>query len=780
MRSLPASRLRCLLFAFVALFLSFLLADWLFPLPSAVERGRFSALVLAEDGTPLRAFADEEGVWRYPVTLAEVSPLYVEALLNYEDRWFRHHPGVNPLALVRAAWQWLRAGRVVSGGSTLTMQVARILDAHERSIGGKSWQMFRALQLEWHLDKDAILTLYLNLAPFGGPLEGVQAASFAWLGKPAASLSHAEAALLAVLPQAPSRLRPDRHPERAQAARDKVLDRMQKLGVWDAETVADARMERVGRRFDAQPLLAPLLAQRLKTRALETGRLRTTLDAGLQWSIEQRLLARLAQWPERTSAAVLVVENDTLFVRAYAGSVDFNDDSRFGHVDMVRALRSPGSTLKPFLYAIALDDGLIHSESLLVDAPQAFGGYRPGNFEGGFHGPVSVREALQRSLNVPAVDVLDRLTPERFVAIARNGGLRLQLPDGGAPNLSMILGGVGTTLENLVESYGALARGGMTGGLRFVTDDPLIERRMMGEGAAWIVRDMLESQPRPGTSPDMLLAGSRQVAWKTGTSYGYRDAWAVGVTDRYSIGVWVGRPDGTPLPGHYGAVTAAPLLFEIVDGLPGRAPFADRPARPASVEPAVICWPLGTPVDAAREDLCHQRRTAWLLNGTAPPTLPDRLRGTAGGLQRLWVNPATGRRVDAQCRVKRREAREIALWPAAVEPWLSPELRAKGRLPPVDRSCPAPPAGQGAQLSIVGVSNNSVLRRAGADGRPPLVTLRVVGGDGDVYWMVNGRMEKRAGPREAFLRRFGEPGRYEVTAMDETGRYDQVVLRVIE
>ncbi|MDP2964142.1 MAG: penicillin-binding protein 1C, partial [Sulfurimicrobium sp.] len=547
----------------LAAVLALLALDRLFPPPVPGRNAPHALLIVARDGTPLRAFPDRDHVWRHPVALADVSPRYIEALIRYEDRAFRWHPGVNPVALLRAGWQWLRHGRVVSGGSTLSMQVARILEPSPRTLAGKARQIARALQLEWRYSKDEILTLYLNYAPMGGVLEGVEAASRAYLGKPSKRLSEADAALLTVLPQAPSRYRPDRHPERARAARDKVLQRMG--GVWSEAALRDARQEPVVARTLRDPLLAPLLAERLRKEAHGRQRIDTTLDAQVQQSVELLLASRLNALPPRVSVAALVVDNATLEVRAYAGSVDFTDQQRFSHVDMVRASRSPGSTLKPFLYGLALDEGLIHSESLLSDVPQSFSGYQPGNFQQSFHGPVSVSEALTLSLNVPAVEVLERLDPVRFVSLLRRGGLKLDFPQGAAPNLSVILGGAGTSLEQLVGAYSALARQGLSGKPRYTTDTPFEEQRMMSPGAAHIVRDVLESGGPSGRAVESGAGQKRGIAWKTGTSFGFRDAWSVGVSELYTVGIWVGRPDGTPNPGVFGANIAAPLLVDIFD-----------------------------------------------------------------------------------------------------------------------------------------------------------------------------------------------------------------------
>ncbi|EPN37834.1 penicillin-binding protein 1C, partial [Pseudomonas syringae pv. actinidiae ICMP 18883] len=515
------------------------LADRLWPLP--LPKDDLARVVLAEDGTPLWRFADANGVWRYPVTNQQVSPYYLEALLTYEDRWFYSHPGVNPLALVRASWQNLSGARVVSGGSTLSMQVARLLDPHSRTLPGKFRQLWRTLQLEWHLSKDEILSLYLNRAPFGGTLQGVAAASWAYLGKSPQNLTRAEAALLAVLPQAPSRLRPDRHPQRAQLARDKVLRRLAEFQVWPQGSVDEALEEPLWLAPRQEPSLAPLLARRLN-RPNSPPLIRTTLDAPLQRRMEDLLMGWRARLPERTSAAILVVEAETMAVRAYVGSVDIGDAKRFGHVDMVTALRSPGSTLKPFLYGMAMDAGLIHSESLMQDVPRRYGDYRPGNFSTGFGGPVAASSALSMSLNLPAVQLLEVYGPKRFAAELRNGGVPLTLPPLAEPNLALILGGAGSRLEDLVAGYSAFARSGRSADVRLQPQDRLRERRMMSPGAAWIIRRILSGQSRPDIDPRAELVQRPQLAWKTGTSYGFRDAWAIGVGPRFLVGVWIGRP----------------------------------------------------------------------------------------------------------------------------------------------------------------------------------------------------------------------------------------------
>ena len=754
--------------------------DRRFPLPLPDDRGG-STVVLARDGSPLRAFADREGIWRYPVQPDEVSPLYLEALLGYEDRWFHRHPGVNPLAMARAAVQMARSGRIVSGGSTLTMQVARILEPNARSLGGKLRQVLRALQFEAHLSKREILTLYLERAPFGGTLEGVEAAAWAYLGKPARRLSHAEAALLAVLPQAPSRLRPDRAPEAARVARDKVLERMAALGVWSADAVRDARIETVVARTLQPPLDAALLAERLRAAHPHERRIATTIDAELQRVLEGRVRDYLVRLPERTSAAVLVVDNADLTARAYVGSSRFGDKQRLGHVDMVRAWRSPGSTLKPFLYGLALDDGLVHSESLLVDAPQSFGSYRPGNFDMAYNGPVGVAEALRLSLNVPAVELLERVGPARFAGRLAHAGLDLRLPRGVQPNLSVILGGTGVRMEDLVGAFSAFHRAGVAGRVRYRPDEATVERRLLSPGAAWIVRRILEDNPRPGYRPGTFDTGARpRVAWKTGTSYGFRDAWAVGGTRRHTVAVWIGRPDGTPLPGQYGAVTALPLMFQIVDGLPRAALPATADAIPASVTQADICWPLGLAFDAEKPGLCARRREAWILDGVIPPTLAERDAGSwNAGVVRVKVDVESGRRVPADCPGHRTRELEIARWPVLAYPWLARDLRRDASLPALATGCRADALEALQELRIDGLADGATLARAPNSEKPASVRLRALGASGEVSWLVNGRLVAVSHDGGAFEHAFDEPGAQTITALARGGAWAQLRVHVL-
>ncbi|UBX46018.1 peptidoglycan glycosyltransferase PbpC [Citrobacter werkmanii] len=742
-------------------------ADKIWPLPlHEVDPAR---VVVAHDGTPLWRFADADGIWRYPVTIDEVSPRYLQALINYEDRWFWKHPGVNPFSVLRAAWQDLSSGRVVSGGSTLTMQVARLLDPHPRTFGGKFRQLWRALQLEWHLSKRDILTLYLNRAPFGGTLQGVGAASWAYLGKSPAQLSYSDAALLAVLPQAPSRLRPDRWPERAEAARNKVLERMAIQGIWSAKQVQESREEPVWLAPRQMPQLAPLFSRMMLGKS-RSDKIVTTLDAGLQRQLEELAQNWKGRLPARSSLAMIVVDHTDMSVRGWVGSVDMNDDSRFGHVDMVNAIRSPGSVLKPFIYGLALDDGLIHPASLLQDVPRRTGDYRPGNFDSGFHGPVSMSEALVRSLNLPAVQVLEAYGPKRFAASLRNVGLPLYLPAGAAPNLSLILGGAGARLDDMVAAYSAFARHGKAGKLRLQPADPLLERPLMSAGAAWIIRRIMADEAQP--LPDNALSRVVPLAWKTGTSYGYRDAWAIGINARYVIGIWTGRPDGTPVVGQFGFASAVPLLNQVNNLLLSRGTNQPEDPRPESVSRGVVCWPGGQSL-AAGDSNCRRRLATWLLDGSQPPTLllPEQ-EGVNGIRFPVWLD-GEGKRVAADCSQAREQT--LIVWPLPLEPWLPESERRGARLPPVSATCP--PLGQdpGLPLQLTGLRDGAIVKRLPGSPEASL-PVQTSGGTGDRWWFLNGqRLDERG--RHLTLR-LTVKGDYQLLVMDDAGQVATVRFSV--
>jgi penicillin-binding protein 1C len=538
---------------------------------------QFSATVLDRDGRLLRAYATSDGRWRLPARVADVDRRFFDVLFAYEDKRFRSHHGVDPLALTRGLLQLVSSGRIRSGGSTLTMQAARLLEPRaNRTLAAKLRQIVRAIELERALSKDEVLSLYLDLAPYGGNIEGIRAASLAYFGKEPRRLTLGQAALLVALPQAPELRRPDRAAELARLARNRVLDRFAATGSVSAEDIALAKAEPVPTARRPMPLLAPHTADRVILANPGMREIRLTIDAELQKNLEEfareRVQALAQTLGPNISLALLVIDNASGEVLAAIGSPAYFDERRAGQVDMTQALRSPGSALKPFIYGMGFEDGFIHPQTLIDDRPERYGGYAPRDFNFSFAGTVTVAQALQQSLNMPAIAVLDRVGASRLTARLAQAGAALVLPEGQAPGLAIGLGGLGTKLSDLVMLYAGLARFGTVLPLRERLDAPAPQpRRLLADVPAWYVANVLLGAPPPENG----VAG--RIAFKTGTSYGYRDAWSVGFDGKHTVGVWVGRPDGAPVPGLVGREAAAPILFDAFARLGPPSPLPRPP-----------------------------------------------------------------------------------------------------------------------------------------------------------------------------------------------------------
>jgi penicillin-binding protein 1C len=555
---------------------------------TALERG--STVALARDGELLRAFETAEGRWRLPVKTAEVDPRFFTLLKAYEDKRFDHHGGVDFLSLLRAGWQFVRHGHAVSGGSTLTMQAARLLEPRsERTFFAKARQIFRAFELERRFSKTQILDIYLALAPYGGNLEGLRAASLAWFGKEPRRLTFGEAALLVALPQAPEARRPDRSAPTARAARDRVIDRAWKAHVLGEAEARNAKAEDVNALRKSFPDLAPHASEALFRAHPDRRILHLTLDARLQQSLEILAREKAERLGAKLTMAILVIDNFSGEIRAHVGGADYFSQARAGALDMTQALRSPGSALKPFIYAMAFGDGVAHPETLLDDSPARYGLWRPVDFDEKFHGSVTARTALQQSLNLPAAQLLNEIGAPNFVARLRSAGVALVLPKESDAGLAIGLGGVGIRLTDLARLYAGLAREGLVPDLVESLDDPPARaknHRIAEPGAAWQVADILRFAPPPDNAP----AG--KIAFKTGTSYGYRDALAIGFDRSHTVAVWVGRADNGAVAGLVGRQVAAPILFDVFARIGGPNAIVPRPANVLSATTATLPPPL--------------------------------------------------------------------------------------------------------------------------------------------------------------------------------------------
>lgn len=643
--------------------------DWAFP-PDLSRLAAMGTEVQDHAGRTLALLPTPGGTWRFRATAADVSPAFLDMLVAVEDRRFWYHPGVDPIALIRATAQILRAGRVVSGGSTLAMQAARLLEPRPRTLRSKLIELARAVQLEMTYGRAGVLEIWLTLAPYGGNLEGVRAGSLAWFGIPATALEPAQAALLVAIPRRPEALRPDRHPDAARAVVKRILA-MHLPSLF----AGGARGEGDDWRLPCQPSDSPNPLTARGTGACErhalprhapqivvalprTPIVHTTLDLPLQTALERMAQERLQALPARTSLAILIADAATRdILAAYAG--DWRDPSRAGALDLTRAVRSPGSALKPFIYALAFADGIAAPDTRLADLPRHFGAYAPENFDRGFTGSVTAAEALRRSLNLPAVALLNEVGPLRFRATVSAAGATLHLPNGANAALPLALGGVGITLRDAVALYAALADGGSGAGLRLRPTDPRARMPFLPRRDAAIVADVL-THPFPNDGP----VG---VAWKTGTSWGGRDAWALGFDARHVVGVWFGRPDGTPMPEATGASLALPMLAHVFDLLPKApravAPTPATPSRSASVVADTLHMLFPPPGAVLSADgavtiraMGGRRPLSFLVDGAPLAAEPARREATwrplSPGFYRLTVQDVDGVAVHASVEVR--------------------------------------------------------------------------------------------------------------------------------
>ncbi|MCX7326078.1 MAG: penicillin-binding protein 1C [Hyphomicrobiales bacterium] len=632
------------------------------PLDLAEARER-SVTVSDRHGRLLRAFTTDEGRWRLPLNTNDVDPRFLALLKAYEDRRFDSHHGVDPVAIARAGWQMLSHGRIVSGGSTLSMQAARLIEPRgERSLGLKLRQALRAIELERRYSKREILDIYLALAPYGGNLEGLRAATWSYFGKEPKRLTLAERALLVALPQSPETRRPDRHAANLTRVRDAVITRAVTVGLATPEEAEQARAEHVPQARQLFPVLAAHAAERAVAEQPTARQHRLNLDAVWQASLEALARERIEPLGPKLAGAILVIEHATGKVRAHVGGLGLLNRERAGALDLAQAVRSPGSALKPFIYALAFEQGIAHPETMLEDRPNRFGAYAPENFDLGFQGNVTARTALQQSLNLPAIELLAEVGPQRLMSRLSNAGGALVLPKDGQPGLALGLGGVGIRLADLARLYAGLARGGETIALQWREDrqaDP-DERRLTDQLASWYVGDVLRGAPAPANA----LNG--RIAYKTGTSYGYRDAWAIGYDRRHTIAVWVGRPDNASVPGLVARQVAAPILFDAFARIGMEPDVAPAPTSAIAARTSQLPPPLrhirrdiaktesasarpslriAFPPDGAVVDLAGTERALSVkaLGGTAPLTWLIDGAPVAQGLNRRDATlPAAG------------------------------------------------------------------------------------------------------------------------------------------
>lgn len=740
-----------------------LLLDRLFPFPVQQLEPSPATRVLDRDGKPLRFFLAPDGMWRFPMTLEEISPDLAAALIDSEDRHFRIHPGINPLSVLRAAWINVRHGRVVSGASTIPMQVARLADPRPRTLGAKVVESFRALQLCWHHPRDQILLWYVNLAPFGGNVVGVRAAAWHYFGKDPATLSLGEIALLSVLPRSPTRYNPLKNPGLAREVRDRVLDRFAAHEVFDAARVAEAKTRPLLASRATVPQGAPHFSRWVRARQPEASVIGSSIYRRAQDIMEARITGRMDDLRRQGigNAAVVVLDIKSREILAYAGSVDFWDKTQ-GQVDNALSRRSPGSTLKPFLYALAFDQGHLAPGSMLLDVPTDFAGYVPENYGQNFQGLVSARLALATSLNVPAARLLVRCGLVPFHDLLRRGGLSTLDRAAGHYGLSMALGGNEVRLLELTNLYATLAEGGVHKPVRpqsggsGATGEGV---RIFSPEACAMVLDILTGTRRPDL-PDAweFTLAAPKVAWKTGTSFGHRDAWAVGLSRELAIGVWVGNPDGSQCANISGARHAAPLLFDLFRALsPGTTQL---PAFPTpALQRIQVCSVSGDSPGPA----CQTTTTTAIAGVT-------KLSACAMH-RRIFVNPDTGLRLHGDCLLAGESREETALvWPSELVAFRRAQGANLQGLPATDPGCADVPEESGPVITSPSPSTPYLIR---PDAPPSFQRLALSAaaatGASAHYWYVNGRHVARTAPETPCFIPL-EEGEHVVMVTDDQGR----------
>lgn len=746
--------------------ISFLLADLLFSFQPKV---RYSTQITAKDGTVLHAFLSKDDKWRLYTNISEITPLLQKTLIHKEDQYFYYHPGINPFAMLRAAGRNIFTGRRTSGASTITMQVVRLLEPKKRTYLNKLAESFRALQLEFHYSKEEILQLYLNLVPYGGNIEGIKAASLLYFGKPPQLLSLAEITALTIVPNRPSSLRPGTKNEALIRARNLWLSRFQEDNLFDKNTIHDAMNEPLIVKRLIAPKQAPHLALRLKQEFPDQPVISSNINVQVQHQIEEQVknYVNRLQTMNIHNAAVMVINNETMAVEAYVGSADFNNPYDGGQVDGIRAVRSPGSTLKPLLYATAFDKGIITPKTALNDVPSNFSGYEPENFDQHFNGQVTAEFALANSLNIPAVKILkdvgtpvliDKLKKANFQTI------RKQAKDLG---LSMILGGCGVTLEELTRLFAAFSNEGELKPLRYTSEIASSKKgeALISKEATFLLNNILTQITRPDlpTNFDNTFHLPR-IAWKTGTSYGKRDAWSIGYNRRYSVGVWVGNFSGEGVPELSGANTATPLLFSIFNSLDYNSPKGWF-QMPANVSLRKICAVSGD----IPGDFCDHQITDYYIMGVSPYHKCQHLKW-------IFTDPKGKTSYCTYCFPEKGYVRNTY-------PNLAPELIAYyeskkvpyQKLPPHNPSCERV-FHEGSPLIV---SPNDGSEYFIQTNEPQQIQLSCQTGIDvqEVFWYVNDKLVKRSSPHEAVF--ISPPvGRVKISCSDDKGRNSDIVISV--
>ncbi len=745
---------------------SLLLLDLAFPFRIEPQ---YSTLVEAADGSVVHAFLNQEDKWRLYTELQEISPTLRTTLIHKEDRWFYYHPGVNPLALGRALFTNLSRHKRSSGASTITMQVVRLLEPRPRTYLSKAIEVLRALQLEAHHSKDEILQLYVNLVPYGSNIEGIKAASLLYFQKPPEVLSLAEVMALTIIPNRPSSLRPGKSNTYLLSERNRWLERFKQENLFDSQTITDALAEPLTARRVAAPQSAPHLAIRLKNEFPNTPILKTTLERSKQSTLEKltyNYAGRLRALNIR-NAAVLVINNRTMAVEAYVGSANFNDNTDAGQVDGIRAIRSPGSTLKPLLYATAFDAGLITPKSVLYDVPTNFQGFEPENFDQQFHGKVSVEFALANSLNVPAVELLSQVGTSPFVEKLKKAEFKTIQKQASKLGLSMILGGCGVTLEELTTLFASFANQGQFSKAYYLQKPEFHNpTSLISQEATFLINQILTQPTRPDLPHNYAYTYRLpRIAWKTGTSFGKKDAWSIGYNAHYTVGVWVGNFSGEGVPELNGANIATPLLFEIFNSIDYNS-TAGWFSQPSGLSHRMVCQETGQ----VPSSFCRHQIEDYYLPGVSNTKACEHKK-------RVWVDI---RRRLSYCPYCLPETGVESVFLANDPPQLTQYYESRHisyeKIPPHNPACTRV-VGNASPLKITYPVAGSTYRLSRKDQTKLALTAQTLSDTKTLYWYVNDALVGSVAPDQSF---FCQPtaGQVKISCVDDQGRVQTIVIEV--
>lgn len=755
----------------VAIAIGFLLTILLFPIDKEKLEKPPSQMIYDKDGKLLRAFLSLDEKWRMPVRLDEVSDRLKLSVLAAEDRFFYYHPGLNPWAIARAIWLNLKHRKIVSGGSTITMQVARMMEHRDRTFLSKLIEMLQAMKLELLYSKDEILEYYLNMAPYGGNIEGIGAACYYYFQKSPAEISLAQAALLTAIPNSPCLLYPGNIPEHIEKKKDDILKRLWERGEISREEYLEALKEEIAVENGGMPFKTPHFTELVSRLYPQKQRVYTTLDLSIQTKCHKVLRRHLKKWRSMgiTNGALVVIDNRNQAVRALIGSYDFFDELHSGQVNGALALRSPGSTLKPFLYAIGMDKGLITSSTVLYDVPVSYAGYTPENYDGKYHGVVTVKEALIHSLNVPAVNLLAKIGVGEFVSFLKRSGFSTLNSEDTDYGLSMILGGCGVRLIELTNLFSMLANGGIFRPLRYCEDEAMQEgERVLSSGAAYIITELLSQVVRPDLPLYWEFSLDRpKVAWKTGTSYGHRDAWSVGYTKDFTVGVWVGNFDGRGVPELTGSKVAGPILFDILNAITNkeRVEWFDRPV---SVSTRKVCARSGM---IPNPD-CPAVIEELYLPGVSPINQCDIHRV-------FYIDSLTGYRLCRSDLSERNYKRVVfEIWPSEVATWLERNGYPLDKIPPLLPESQKVMAGEGPIIRSPDPECEYHIRQGvPLEYQKILLDVSVANSVDKIFWFLDGNLIWSGPPwKKTFI--YPERGKHDLVCQDDHGRSTAIKLLV--